>query len=387
VLRVLFFNYEFPPIGGGGANANAYLFQQFAKESWLTIDCITSALGTRNEVLQYSDNITLHRLAISKKEIHFWTQKEVLAYLWYGHAKATELTARYSYDLCHAFFGFPSGLLAWLRRSRLPYLISLRGSDVPGFNPRLTWQYLALKPLFRRIWKSARFVVTNSIGLRALAHEFDSTVEVSVIPNGVDTLEFAPDDSHDRESGHILCVSRLVERKGVQHLIEAMPRVIQAVPSAHLTVVGEGNMDERLKRRCAETQLAESVHFLGYVNHEKLPGLYRKAQVLVQPSFFEGMSNTVLEAMASGLPIVVSGGGSEELYRNNAIHVPYGDQEHLAVALIELLSNERARAKMAKQSRQLALQYSWNAVANQYIELYKMTARRMDKNCAIYKQG
>lgn len=374
-MRILFFNYEFPPLGGGGGNANFYLFREFADAPSLQIDCITSAWGGQDERVEFSANITLHRLAIGKRDLHFWTQREVLAYLRRAHLKAAELVAAGGYDLCHAFFGFPAGMLAWLRRSRLPYLVSLRGSDVPGFNPRFSLQYVVLKPLFRRIWREANGVVANSAGLRALARRFEPGVDIAVIPNGIDTREFVPGRPEEREPAHLLCVSRLVERKGVQHLIEALPEVLRAVPDARLTLAGEGNLEGRLRQRCAELGIAGKATFMGYVPHAELPALYRRAELFIQPSFYEGMSNTVLEAMACALPIVATGeGGREELFRGNAESVPYGAHGALARAIIALLKDAGRRAGMGSRSREVAEEFSWGAVASHYLGEYERIA-------------
>lgn len=371
-MRILFFNYEFPPLGGGGANANAYLFKELSKIPTLRIDCVTSAWGPDDQTFAFSDNITLHRLAVGKKELHYWTQREVVTYLRRAHGKATELLQHNHYDGCHAFFGFPSGMLGWLRRHQIPYLVSLRGSDVPGFNPRFSLQYLALKPLFRQIWRQASFVVANSVGLRSLAHEFEPSIPIQVIPNGIDTAEFYPSPEIPCEQGHILCVSRLVARKGVQHLLEAMPCLLRRTPWARLTLVGEGDLALELQKRSVELGLANRVRFRGYVPHEELPSLYRMAQVLVQPSFFEGMSNSVLEAMACGLPIVATGeGGREELFRGNALTAPYGESEALANVLADLLENPETMAQMGRQSALIANELSWQAVAEGYFDLYR----------------
>lgn len=371
-MRILFFNYEYPPLGGGGANANAYLFREFAEQTDLTIDCITSAWGDVDEEVAMAGNITLHRLAVGKKERHFWTQKEVLTYLMRAHSKAGELMNNHSYDLCHAFFGFPSGMPAWLRQRRMPYLVSLRGSDVPGFNPRFALQYVLLKPLFRRIWRQARFVVANSVGLRTLAQGFEPCVPMEVIPNGIDTEEFFPAAKSASPTRQLLCVSRMVGRKGVQHLIDAMPAVLASFPEATLTLVGEGDLLEVLKQRCIELQIADRVRFAGYVPHEELPALYRKADLFVLPSFYEGMSNTVLEAMSCGLPVLATGeGGREELFRGNALTVPYGDAQRLAAGIIELLQDSGRMLEMGRRSREIALEFSWAAVAGSYLDLYR----------------
>ncbi len=375
IMQVLFFNFEFPPIGGGGANANAYLFREFSRMPELQIDCITSSEGQRDETISFSDNITLHRLNINKKTLHFWTQREVLSWLRRAHGKAGELMAHREYDLSHSFFGFPSGMLSWLRRSHLPYLVSLRGSDVPGFNPRFSGQYILLKPLFRRIWRRARFVLVNSAGLHRLADSFAPEIDIRVIPNGIDAGEFCPSDPDEREPQHLLCVSRLIGRKGVQHLIEAMPRVLASVPGARLTLVGEGDLEPQLRTRVRELGLGEKIHLLGHVPHDALPALYRRTGIFVQPSFYEGMSNTVLEAMACGLPIVTTAeGGREELFDGNAVFAEYGDLASLVENLVALLQNPAETERMGFRSREIALRFSWGRVADQYLQLYCRTA-------------
>ncbi len=370
-LRVLFFNYEFPPLGGGGANANAYLFREFARMPGLCVDCVTSAAGEADETSRFADNITLYRLSVGKKDRHYWRQREVLTWLRKAFVLGRRLQAQKDYDLCHAFFGFPSGAPAWAARKRQPYIVSLRGSDVPGFNPRLAFQYAVLRPFFRKIWRNARAVVANSEGLRELARRFEGALDCGVIPNGIDAEAFHPGADSQRQAGHLLCVSRLVGRKGVQHLVEAMPDVLCRHPGAFLTVVGEGDLLQELKARSQDQGIADCIDWRGYVPHDELPALYRKAQLFVQPSYYEGMSNTVLEAMASGLPVVASGqGGREELLGDNARLVDYGDAGALARALVELLARPEDLVRMGERSRQIALEYSWAAVARSYHDLY-----------------
>jgi glycosyltransferase involved in cell wall biosynthesis len=130
-------------------------------------------------------------------------------------------------------------------------------------------------------------------------------------------------------------------------------------------------MLERLKERCRELALADKVDFRGYVSHDDLSHLYRTAEVFVQPSFYEGMSNTVLEAMATGLPIVATGeGGKEELLQENAVTTNYGNPEALAASITELLSNQEKMVSMGERSRQIAERFSWTAVAQSYLDIY-----------------
>jgi len=370
-MRILFLNYEFPPIGGGGANANAYLFQHYANNPNLVVDCVTSTFDRQDQTEKFAENVRLYRLAVGKRDLHFWTQREVLVWLRQARRKVRELVSQHDYDVCHAFFGFPSGLVAWCYRDQFPYIVSLRGSDVPGFNPRFAFQYFFLKPLFRHIWQQASSVIANSQGLKVLANKFMPELSIEVIPNGIDTQEFKPAIAGARVPQRILCVSRLVERKGVQHLIEAMPAIVASFPKVSLQVVGEGNLSDELNAQCRALGVHEHVDFLGYVPHEQLPELYQKAELFVQPSFYEGMSNTVLEAMACGLPIIATcEGGREELLRDNALMAPYGDPTALAEGVAALLSNPEKVTVMGQVSSEIAEQYSWAAVAKSYLNIY-----------------
>jgi glycosyltransferase involved in cell wall biosynthesis len=370
-MRILFLNYEYPPIGGGGANATAYLFRELENRQDVQIDCVTSAVGSQDSLETLADNIRLHRLAVGKGQLHYWTQREVLTWLLRATRKVNTLMREQQYDVCHAFFGFPSGLVAWRLRKKLPYMVSLRGSDVPGFNPRFAAQYVLLKPLFRRIWTSAGSIVANSLGLQKLANRFLPDLPIAVIPNGIDAREFHPATEGEPVPGRILCVSRLVERKGVQDLIEAMPGILKKIPHAHLVIAGEGDLLETLQARCRELAIADKTDFQGYVAHDDLPQLYRAAELFVQPSFYEGMSNTVLEAMACGLPIIATGeGGREELLKDNAMITQYNDPAALAESVSKILSNTQKMKVMGQISRQIAEQYSWAAVAQSYLSIY-----------------
>lgn len=370
-MRILFLNYEFPPIGGGGANATSYLFREFARIPEVSIDCVTSAWRSGDCEEPFATNIRLFRLDVGKRELHYWTQREVLIWLLRGNQEVKRLMSQNKYDVCHAFFGFPSGMVSWLQRKKMPYLVSLRGSDVPGFNPRFTTQYLLLKPLFRKIWSASGAVVANSEGLQRLARSFMPELNIDVVPNGINTAEFTVENSLERTPGKILCVSRLVERKGVQDLVAAMPGILANAPHAHLVIVGEGDLLETLKSRCRELAIADKVDFRGYVAHKDLPQIYNSAELFVQPSFYEGMSNTVLEAMSCGLPIIATGeGGREELLRENALMSPYGDSSAMAEEVAGLFSNPQKMTMMGQTSRNIANHYSWSAVAQSYLDIY-----------------
>ena len=354
-------NYEFPPLGGGAANANRYLLAEFASDPNLEVDLVTSSPSEYREE-SFADNVTIYRLDVGKEAIHYWTQPEILRYSWKAYHKSRELEDETDYDLVHAWFGVPSGVVA--RALGLPYVAALRGSDVPGYNERFSIQYVALKPLIRKVWRDAAAVIANSRGLRELAWE-TADVSIDVIPNGVAVDEFEP-IYRDRDRLQVLCVSRLIERKGIRYLIEAAVEL-----DVELMIVGEGNQEEALRHLARDLGIEDRVTFTGYVPHDEIHGYYEDTDVFVLPSFNEGMSNTVLEAMAAGLPIVTTDtGGTAELLDDNGYVVRAGDSHSIAEALSRYVRDGEKLRRHGRNSRAIAETMSWTNVAEQYRDAY-----------------
>ncbi|MFH1337337.1 MAG: glycosyltransferase family 4 protein, partial [Nanoarchaeota archaeon] len=97
-----------------------------------------------------------------------------------------------------------------------------------------------------------------------------------------------------------------------------------------------------------------------------------KADIFVLPSFAEGMSNALLEAIANGLPVIVTDvGGSKELVKNNGVIIQPGNEEQLKDAIEKLLSNEKLRKQMSKESLEIAKKFTWQNIAKEYENLYR----------------
>lgn len=358
-------NYEFPPLGGGAANANAYMLKEFAAMEDLSVDLVTSS-PDGDEREQFGDGVRVFKLDVGKDDRHHWTQFEVLRFSWRAYWVVRALADRNEYDLVHAWFTVPSGAIA--ERLGLPYLVALRGSDVPGYNERFDLQYKLLKPLIRRIWRRADAVVANSEGLKDLALE-TLEIDIDVIPNGVDVGEFKSD--HERgDPLEVLCVSRLVERKGIQYLVEAVADL-----DVELTLVGEGQQEDELEELTNDLGLEDRVSFEGYVPHEQLSDYYRAADVFVLPSFNEGMSNSLLEAIAAGLPVIVTEtGGTAELVSDNGFVVPKADADAIEDCLRRYLDEESLRKNHGRASRRRAEEMSWRSVSERYADIYNSIA-------------
>ena len=143
----------------------------------------------------------------------------------------------------------------------------------------------------------------------------------------------------------VLCVSRLIERKGIRFLIEAIGRLKNE--RVELTLIGDGNCEEELKKLANDLGVSDRVMFKGYVNHDSIGEIYRNSDLFVLPSQNEGMSNALLEAMASGLPVIVTDtGGTSELLDGNGVVVPVRDSDAIAQGVRGLMGDREARRRM-----------------------------------------
>jgi len=367
-------NYEFPPLGGGAGNANFYLLKEFAKNKKLEIDLVTSSIDKFTKE-KFSHNITLHRLNIGKgkKNLQYQISKDLIVYFIKALLYSKKLMKKKNYDLIHAWFGIPCGLIALLLGK--PYIVSLRGSDVPFYNPRF---YLLDKFIFRYlskfIWKKAKTVTTNSEGLKILAKKTSTNQKIEVIYNGVDTKEFKP--AKNKKFGKtlkIICVARLIKRKGIDYLLKALGELKNK--DYLLTIIGDGNEKENLKQLAKELKIKDKVNFLGAIPHSKMACYYQQNDLFVLPSLNEGMSNTILEAMACGLPIITTNtGGAKELIKNNGFIVKPKSVTQLKNAILKYLNNKNLLEKHRQISRQIAKKMSWQKAAKGYLKIYAQLA-------------
>ncbi len=365
-------NYEFPPIGGGAGRAHLCLLEQYARMSQLKIDVLTSAPKPGFTCEQFADNTTIYKVGVHKKSLHYWRKIEVIEWLAKAHFHYRRLLRQNHYDLAHAFFGFPTGWLCYRTADKLPHIISLRGSDVPGYNVRLGLDYKLMAGLFRRIWSSAAEVVANSEGLRDLALKFMPNLDIKVIPNGIDTDKFHPSQKQaPAKPLKLLTVCRLISRKRIDLLIKAVGLAKQFDLDVILNIAGEGNLARPLQKLTSELNIADGINFIGRVPAEQMPQLYRDNDIFIMSSAHEGMSNAMLEAMASGLPIITTRcEGVDELITDNGLVVDDARPQKIAEAVKKLADDKDTYRKMSLAARNRAEKFSWKSVAEQYLKCY-----------------
>jgi glycosyltransferase involved in cell wall biosynthesis len=252
---------------------------------------------------------------------------------------------------------------ARLRRSSIPVVINLPGPP----NPRYYADLHHADALVADGWAAEH--LPEAIG-RPVAH----------VPKGVDSDRFRPDGPSVRRSLRledrrvVLAVARLVPIKNLTLLVEAIAIVRERVGHVHLVIVGDGPEGGALRELSAVRGLADAVTFAGSIPFEETPRFYRAADVFALSSTFDNSPNVVLEAMASGLPVVTTDvGGVREFVtdRVGGFVVPPGDATAFAAALERYLTSPPAAQEAGNHNRLKATTaFSWRASALQLLDVY-----------------
>ena len=298
---------------------------------------------------------------------------------------------RRRFDLVHAHWIVPNGVIAAAGSLGVPLAIGLHGSDV----------FLAEKPGVDRLarWALGRARLltgcspelvdrVRALGGPAGSPEGFPEERSRVIPYGVDIAAFSPAPERREiwraklgipaEAPLILGVGRMATKKGFQVLLEALPGLFAAQPEAHVVLAGGGDLLERFA--AAASAWPGRLHLPGSVLRDTLPDLYRAADLFVLPAVHDsqgnvdGLPNVILEAMASGLPVVASGISGIPLAVEDGrtgLLVPEKDPRRLLEALLRLLGDRGTAREMGERGRREAeTELTWDAVAGRYREGY-----------------
>jgi glycosyltransferase involved in cell wall biosynthesis len=200
---------------------------------------------------------------------------------------------------------------------------------------------------------------------------------------GVDTEHFRPAESRSAARARLrlpksgVCIAtvcRLHRDKGVGHLISAFERLCSSAGDAWILIVGDGPAKEELEAQAERLGVRPRVFFVGPQPHADVRNWLQAADVFVLPSRKEGLPNSILEAMAAGLPVVATdvGGIGEAVTRSCGRLVPYSDVPALAEALRRLIDSPELRSSQGQAARSRAVEtFGWAASAARLIGVYR----------------
>lgn len=293
--------------------------------------------------------------------------------------------AKEDFNVIHANWILPQGLIAVIAKFifKKPVIVTVHGSDI-----------FALKKLnFIKafILKYVDYCTANSSATYKAAVDIYPTDKIKIVPMGVELNVFNPkknDTNLKKKFGEnakiILGVGRLIKWKGFEYLVKAFPYVLAKFPEAKLLIVGKGPEEENLKSLAVKLHLEinKNVFFLGSVKPGILPHIYASSDLVVVPSITiaqtgerEGQGNIILEALASGTPVVASkSGGIVDMIDGLSTGLLFKERDYreLAKKVLYILADKQISEKLARNGLKLAREkYSWKITSSKFCELYE----------------
>ena len=305
------------------------------------------------------------------------------AMLWSIRRPLRRIHARWPFDVIHAHMVVPDGWAAAAVGAELdvPTVATGHRADVLDVPARSRREAARVGEAVEAIDQ----VVTVSAAIAEAASGLGRPRRpIRVIPNGADAAVFFPRDAASArlrlglpmDEPIISFVGKLVPRKGVDTLIEAMGLLAErAAPTPFLALAGIGDMRAGLESRAAELGIADRVHFRGKIAHDEVAWWMAAGDVFVLPSLSEGLPTVVCEAMACGRPVVATAvDGTPEIVRDGetGFLVPPRDAPRLADALARVLDDPGLAAAMRERALELSAEsYTWDANASAYADIYE----------------
>ena len=270
-------------------------------------------------------------------------------------------------DFIHAHWLIPQGITA--SYCNKPYLVTGHGGDVGELNKHIFYK------LKKRCLNKASAVTVVSAHLNKILQNLYGCRTANIIPMGCNTAYFNPSHRINNmfEQGNqkvVLFVGRLAEKKGVAYLIKAMQHV-----DAKLVIAGSGPLERSLKESADQLGLASKIIFLGPKNHLELKNIYASADIFVAPSItaksgdIEGFGLVILEAMASGLPVIASNsGGITDIIQHgvNGMLAEEKNSRQIGNFINQLLEDKEYYEKLSSASLKTAEAYDYSVIADQY---------------------
>ncbi|MEP7342034.1 MAG: glycosyltransferase family 4 protein [Acidobacteriota bacterium] len=330
-----------------------------------------------------SANIELHTIKTLAKS----TGLHRLEYMLKSRLLLNRLRRKGQIDVIHQLNPVNKGLSLAMIGSGLPVVL---GVIVPGWpqdaedsapkQSRLNRLVEAVKMgvksglMALQQWQASALLVATPAARNFLYNAEQFEHKIVHLSFGVDTTRFYPNpESRTSNEPNILFLANLWRRKGIFTLLEAFAQVAERLPNCRLTIAGGGGEQEEVERLVAASPYRDRIKLLGPVGRDKVPGLLRGCTLYCHPAYGEPFANSVLEALASGKPVVATnaGGIREMIPDGGGRKVPPRDAQALAEALIEVVSSPELQAEMGRCNRHRVEHfYAWNRIIDRLEAVY-----------------
>ncbi|WP_435105003.1 glycosyltransferase family 4 protein [Arhodomonas sp. AD133] len=377
-MKLLFCNFEYPPLGGGGGVVNAWLAEELATRHDVTV--LTSQ-GFHLPREEKCGGVRILRVPVLfRRQLAAANLPSMFAYMVNGIREGGRLLERESFDVINTHFVLPSGpvgaRLAY--RFGIPNVVSVHGGDLYDPSKRTSpHRHALLRSWVRRLLRSADHVVGQSQNtLDNMRRFYTPELGGELIPLGIrrppaaagnrGDYGFAPDEIL------LTTVGRLVARKAITQLLTVTAALGNA--NVRLLVIGDGPQRDELVRRAGELAVADRVHFLGHVDEDEKFRILRMSDVFVSTSQHEGFGLVFLEGMAAGLPVVSydHGGQTDFLASDRTGYLVALNDETAFLDACRRLVREPALGKhMGQENRARAEAFFIDRCAEQYERVFE----------------
>ncbi|MGM0471295.1 MAG: glycosyltransferase family 4 protein [Bacillota bacterium] len=380
-MKVLMVSWEYPPVSIGGLASHVKDLSESLVSEDIEVHLITQG-GVKAESYSEEEGVYVYRVnqpEISTPDFLTWVMLVNYQLL----AEATTLLNKFSFDLLHIhdwLVGFTGQTLK--HAYQLPLVATIHATESGRNNGIYNKQQQYINDVEWLVsyeaWRvicCSEYMQNELCGLFSLPQD-----KIEIIHNGVDLDNFdcTVDEGFKAKytTGNLVFfIGRLVQEKGVQHLLAAIPQVLEAAPNTRFVIAGKGPKLDELKAEAYHLGVADSVIFAGYISEREKQQLYQVADVAVFPSLYEPFGIVALEAMASKTPVVVSGvGGFDEIIADgeDGLKALPGNSNSLAEKIIKLITDRSFAATLRDNGYRKAIaEYSWQGIAKQTKEVYQ----------------
>lgn len=385
-MRILFCNFEYPPLGGGGGVFTALLAQEMAKRHEVTV-LTSQGLGLPAQRMESG-------VKVIRVPVYFRRQEatanlvSMLMFLPMGIQAGKKLLGTQSYDVVNTHFVLPTGPVgeALARFAGIPNVLSLHGGDL--YDPSKVTsphRHPLLRTWVRRLLRRADVVVGDSSNnLQNMRRYYTPEIAGTRIPLGIQRpkVEAASRHTYGLKEDDVLLVTvgRLVGRKAVHQLIATVDGLKQE--RVRLLIIGTGPEGHNLKEEAAKREVGDRILFMGNVDEAEKFRVLRMCDFYVSTSQHEGFGLVFLEAMACGLPIVCYDHGGQTDFLRDGEHGYLVPLNHIDLfrEKCEVLIEHGSLRKMIGDSNQRAVEeYYIDKCAATYEEIFAQACQRIRK--------
>lgn len=374
-MRILFINYEYPPLGGGGGSGMQEICLELGKRH--EVHVVTSGRDGLPKTEKHADsNVTVHRANVAGRNARATASfVSMLHFLFAGSRLADSLIERYQFDVINTWFAIPSGLVGGriARKHAIPHLLTVIGGDI--YDPSKWYSphsfYLSSVAVKWAIKRADALVAISSDIANRTQEYFKYNSEIPVISLGIKEPEFTLNNRDelglDSSKKYIVTLGRHVRRKDYPTLLKAIANLDR--DDVDLLMIGDGPEQNNLKRLAVELGISKRVNFKGFLSQEEKYQTLAASNLFVLSSLHEGFGVVYLEAMYCGLPVIAADiGGQTDLLEQakTGFMVPIGDVEQMSEALNTVLSNDGLAEEMSAHNKQHILNFSIAKLASQY---------------------